>query len=237
MSWFFIPLTTAAISAAFGVVVLRRFLDNAKRHNLLWSVGLFAIAVAALCQALAELAGGWSEPVFRVYYFSAGVGPALWGAGTMYLVGNRRAADVFLYAMLALIAAQAVVCAVLPLDTSYFAGGQIETGVKAAATPMRVLIALMSSVGAIAMIVGALLSFRSSRRIHNLLIALGAIVFSAGGTIAGLFPEEGGLSTAGLYLGNLAGIVLVFVGFWMARTARTEASAATVAAAFVAPRP
>lgn len=237
MSWFFIPLATAGISAVFGAAVLRRFLENHKRHNLLWSVGLFAIAVAALCQAVAEYGGGWSEPVFRAYYFAAGIGPAMWGAGTMYLLGNRRAADAFLLAMLALIAAQGVVCATLPLDTSYFEGGQIETGVKAAATPMRVLIALMSSIGAIAMIVGALLSFRASHRAHNLLIALGAIVFSAGGSIAGLFPQEGGLSTAALYLGNLVGIMLVFVGFWMARGARAETSAAAVAAAFVAPRP
>jgi hypothetical protein len=237
MVWFVLPLATAGVSGAFGVAVLRRFLEGRKRHNLLWAVGLLAIMAAATCQLVAELAGGWPEPVFRLYYFMAGVGPATLGAGTVYLLKNRRAADYFLYAIAGLALAQAVACAVLPLESAYLTGGEVETGVKAAAPAMRYLIAILSTAGTVALVVGALLSWRATRHHHNLMIAAGSVVFATGGTIAGLLPHEGGLSTTALYLGNLVGIVLLFVGFWLARTTRVEPNATLVAAALVARGP
>jgi hypothetical protein len=222
---------TAAVSGVFALMVFRRFLVGRKRHNLLWSLGLLAIMGAALSQLVAEFSGAWPEAVFRFYYFLAGTGAAMLGAGTMYLLRKKRWADIFLYVVVALAGAQAVVCTVSPLNTSYLDAGEIETGVTAAAPAMRVLMVVLNIVGTAALLAGALLSFYATRRLHNLLIVAGTLVFASGGSIAGLFPEEGGASTVALYVGNLVGIVLLFLGFWLSHAAKSDplATAATVA--------
>jgi hypothetical protein len=237
MAWFVFPLATAVISGAFAAAVARRWLANRRRNNLLWALGLFAIMGAAACQLTAELSQGWPEAVYRLYYFLAGTSAAALGAGTMYLLKSQRAADYFLYAFAALAATQALVCAISPMDTSYLSAPEIESGVKAASPAMRYLTVTLNIMGTAALLAGALLSFGATRHAHNLLIAAGTVVFASGGSIAGLYPEEGGMSTAALYIGNLIGITLLFFGFWLARAARPEAPATVTAAAPVAPPP
>jgi len=237
MVWFVLPLATAGVAGAFGVAVLRRYLDGRKRHNLLWSLGLLAIMAAALCQLTAELAGSWPEAVYRLYYFLAGTSAAALGAGTMYLLNHRRAADLFLYAVAALSAVQAGVCAISPIDTAHLSAAEVESGVRAASPAMRALVVVLNIAGTGALLGGALLSYRASRHTHNLLIAAGTVVFASGGSVAGLFPQEGGLSTAALYVGNLVGIVLLFLGFWLARTSFADPASSAVAVALVARPP
>jgi hypothetical protein len=100
---------------------------------------------------------------------------------------------------------------------------------------MRVLTGVLNILGAGAMLVGAVVSYLATRRPHNLFILGGTIVFSVGGTIAGLFPNADE-STVALYIGNMVGIMLLFLGFWLGRPAQSTAAVTVAAAAWVGGR-
>lgn len=230
-SWVF-PAVTAAISAVFALVVLQRYLAARKRHQLLWTLGLLGMTAAALTQVIAAQAGHWPEGVYRTYYWLAGSLVGSLGAGTFYLIGRRKLADYFLYAVVALVALQAAVCAFSPVDSAALAASATQTGVRAASAPMRVLIVILNIAGAGAMLAGAILSWRSTKRVHNLLLIAGTVLFSIGGSTAGV-DATGDLSQWALYIGNLAGIVLLFAGFLLGRPApdRTQPQSQTAPAA------
>src|SRR5690348_1155250 len=93
------PTQTAAAAAAalvalaFGFSTLQRWLANRRRHELAWSVALAMFAVAAAAMA-AGAQGGWSGPVFRVFYlFGAIVNVPVLALGTVYLLGGQRRGD------------------------------------------------------------------------------------------------------------------------------------------------
>jgi hypothetical protein len=133
-----------------------------------------------------------------------------------------------------LIAVQAVVCAVTPLADTDLSAAHVESGAKIASVPMRILVVVLNVAGAAALIAGAVISYVTTKRPHNLLILAGSLVFSASGTIAGLFPS-GEASIGALYAGNLFGISLLFLGFLTGRPASAAATMATVSVATTVP--
>jgi len=228
------PAASAALSALFASLVLVRFLKSHKRHHLLWTLGLFGFAVAALLQLITNLSNGWAEGVYRVYYFLIGSLVATLGAGTVYLMNKPRVADLFLYAMLGLIAVQAVVCAATPIDTARLAAAGTETGVGIASVPMRILTVVLNIAGAGALVAGAVLSWRATKRPHNLVIIAGTALLSIGGGTAAVAPSESFAAWA-LYVGNLAGIALLFAGFLLSRPVGDASTAPAVATPFAPP--
>lgn len=214
-SWVF-PAASAAISAGFATLVMMRAVKGHKKHLFLWALGLYGFTAAAMAQVVADMNGGWPEGVYRAYYFLIGSLVATMGAGTVYLMNKPKVADLFLYAMIGLIGAQAAVCAITPIDTARLAAAGTETGVGIASVPMRILTIILSSVGDGALILGALLSWWKSKRTFNLVIAAGGIVLALGGGTAGVASSETFAAYA-LYIGNLAGIALLFAGFLLSR--------------------
>jgi len=154
---------------------------------------------------------------------------ATMGAGTMYLIGRRNIADYFLYAVIGLVAIQGIVCAVTFVDPAGLSPPGMETGVRAASAPMRILTVILNIAGAGAMLVGAGLSWHATKRVHNLVIVAGAVLFSIGGSTAGV-DVGGGVAQWALYLGNLSGIAALFVGFLLSRPAGDSKPTAPAAA-------
>lgn len=226
-NWVF-PAASATIAAVFATMLLLRFLDTRKRHHLLWMLGLYGFSVAAAAQVVQDLNGAWPEGLYRVYYFLIGSLVATMGAGTMYLLNKRKVADLFLYAMIGLMAVQAILCAVTPVDTALLASAGTETGVRAASGPVRILTVILSIVGAGALIAGAVVSWFATKRPHNLVIVIGAALLTYGGGTAAIASSESSSAYA-LYFGNLAGISLLFFGFLMSRPAPDAAPKAAVA--------
>lgn len=210
------PAASAAISAIFATLVLLRWLRGRKRHNLLWTLGLYGFAGAATAQVIADLNGGWPESVYRAYYFLIGSLVATMGAGTVYLMNRPKFADAFLYTIVGLIFAQAAVCAITPINAERLAESGTETGVGIASAPMRALTIILNTAGAGALLIGAILSWRGTKRPHNLVIAAGTILLSLGGGTAGV-ATSGSFAAYALYFGNLAGITLLFAGFLLSR--------------------
>ena len=165
-----------------------------------WAASLFAYAVASAALAWGS-AYGWDEVSFRVYYLFGGLlTAALLGAGSLMLAGQRWVTPVALvYVGLAVGIAMAE-----PL-TSPVSGEAIpEAQGHLDFVPMRLAAVLGNSLGTIAVVAVALLTFRR-RPLGNTLIVLG-VVAAAGTGLSGLGVAETAAFIA-------AGALLLYLGF------------------------
>ncbi len=210
-----VATAAALVALAFALSTFERWRFRHRRHELAWSIALLLFAVAAGALA-AGAQGGWSGPVFRTFYLlGAIVNVPVLALGTVYLlagvrVGDRVAAGVALFGAFA---AGVVVTAPFtrPLPVNELAQGSAVFG------PLpRVLAALGSAVGAVAIFCGAAWSAWRVRRTGaprrllwgNGLIALGTLILGASGTLNSVF---GAMTAFAVTL--LIGIVVIFGGF------------------------
>jgi hypothetical protein len=168
------------ISLRLSAELVRRYRRLRAARFLAWAAALAAFAVAAGALAWGA-AAGWSEAAFRVYYLGGALLTApLLGTGSLLLAGRRWAAPVALaYSGLAVGVALAV-----PLEQ---VGG---TDVPEAQDvlelwPARVLAIAGNSLGTLAVVAVAVLSFRR-RPLGNGLILAGVTVAAVGSGLAGL---------------------------------------------------
>lgn len=202
-----VSLAAAVISAIFAFLVFREWLARRKPYQIAWSVGLAMFTIAALAQFLAE-AYGWSDGVYRVYYFTAAPLVAVLGVGSAFLA-DRRLGLVFALYTIVLGAAFAWVVFTAPVDAA-----QLQQSIPAGwgfSGSVRIWSPLFTVPGSLALIGIALLSFWRSRLFFNLPIAAGAIVAAGSGALATF------KITWLLYLGELVGIALMFWGFLLSQ--------------------
>lgn len=169
-----------------------------------WSASLLAYAIASAALAWGS-AAGWNEASFRLYYVCGGLLTApLLGAGSLLLTGRRWAGPLALaYAGLAVGVGLAE-----PL-ASPVAGSSIpEAQAHLDLVPVRALAIAGNSLGTLAVVGVALLSFRR-RPLGNALIVAGVAAAAAGSAVAGMGVAQTSLFVAAaavlLYLGFLTG--------------------------------
>lgn len=217
----------ALVAVAFGLSTFERWLANRRRHELAWSVALAMFAVAAGAMA-AGAQGGWSGPVFRLFYlFGAIVNVPVLALGTIYLLAGSRHGDRWaaVVAMAAAFSAGVIVMAPFthPLPRDELAQGSHVFG------PLpRILAAVGSGGGAMVIFGGAAWSawrwWRSGPKpgsessakrvaVSNLFIALGTLILAASGLLNSVVGAMTGFS-----LTLVAGITVVFAGFLVATT-------------------
>ena len=238
----FLPVTSntalaagsALVSLAFGLSTLDRWSRRRRPHELAWTVAMALFFVAATSLWWAE-ARGWSEESFRVFFgFGAVVNVPWLGLGTVYLLAGKKAGDAVMRCLLVFSGFALGVVLTAPISGNV-AGTTLPTGKEHFGVLPRVLAAVGSSVPAVVIFAGAAWSawrvlrgatpavttaatrnVSSPRRLAagNILIALGALVLSASGTLAGRL----GADTA--FAVTLAvGISILFVGFLVASNA------------------
>jgi len=137
------------------------------------------VAAAALAWGAAD---GWSDAAFRVYYLAGALLTApLLGAGSLLLLGRRWAGPVALaYVGLAIGIALA-----MPL-AGIVAGDELpKAQVVLDFWPARLVAILANSLGTLAVVLVALMTFRR-RPLGNLLVLAGVAVAAAGSALAGL---------------------------------------------------
>ena len=161
------------------------------------------VAYAAASGALAwGAAAGWSDEAFRVYYLFGGLLTApLLGLGSLLLRGWTFAKPVVL--VYVGVAAGAAVAEPL---TAHVGG----TGIPDASEhldyfPLRILAIAGNSLGTLAVVAVALVTFRT-RPLGNALIVAGVTVAAAGSALVGLGEAESALSLA-------VAAVLLYAGF------------------------
>lgn len=202
-----VSIASAGISAVFSFLVFHQWMVHRKSYQLVWSLGLAMFAAAALMQGLAE-AYGWSVGVYKAYYFLAAPLVAVLGVGSAFLT-SRRGGLVFALYTGVLGAAFAWVVATATVDVAAFSL-PLPAG-QGFSESVRIWSPLFTVPGSLALIGIALYSFWRSRLTFNLWIAAGAVVAAASGSLATF-----GVGWA-LYLGELAGIALMFWGFLASR--------------------
>jgi len=238
-----LPFISCVVSLVFAFFVLRRYARRRGSHLLLWGIGMVLYGIGGFCEAYYS-AFGWNPLVFRLWYLCGAILVAAWlGQGTVYLLARRRWAHALmvLLALGSLYAAWRVFAAQLDpaLMTSGLHTGSELSG-RAIVTPgVRTLTPFFNTYGTLTLVGGAAYSawlfwrkrILLHRTIGNILIAAGAILPAFGGTFSRI-----GIPGA-LYLGELLGAVLMFIGFIRATTPMQAAGAGAQAPTTKAPSP
>jgi hypothetical protein len=162
---------------------------------------------------------GWSDPVFRLYFFFGAVANVPFLAlGTVYLLsGPERVdrADRWAAAVALAVAFAGGVVAVAPLRAAVPVDALIPQGSDVFDPLPRVLAAVASAGGALVVFGGAAwsaLRFRRGRMVAaNLLIATGTAVLSASGVLNSVADEMTGFAIT-----LVVGITVLFAGFLVA---------------------
>ena len=223
-----IPLASSIISFAFAFLVFKRYQRRRGAYLLLWGIGLIFYGIGGFCEFYYG-AFGWNTLIFRMWYLFGAILVAAWlGQGTVYLLAKRKWANA-LMALLALGSLYAVLRVFTAEIDPTLMTSSVHTGSElsghAIVTPgVRSLTPIFNLYGTVTLVGGALYSawifWRKRvllhRTIGNILIAVGAMLPAFGGT----FSRMG--VPAALYLGELFGVIIMFIGFVRATTPMEE---------------
>jgi hypothetical protein len=216
------------VAAGFALVTADRWHRRRLTHHGAWTIAmvLFAVGSFSLWWATAT---GWSSGVFRVFFTAGAVLNVSWLAlGSIALLAGDRVA-LPLTRVIALLSAFAIgVMAVAPTKKDFVASEFPQARDHFGVLP-RVLAAVGSGLPALIIILGALWSivrlvsrrspaFAGAKRelmvstnrlvASNVLIAIGTLVLSASGSLAGRLGEEQAFTVT-----LSVGVVILFVGF------------------------
>jgi len=216
------------VATGFALVTADRWHRRRLTHHGAWTIAmlLFGVGSFALWWAAST---GWSGGVFRVFFTAGAVLNVSWLAlGSIALLFGDRIA-VPLARIVAMLSAFAIgVMVVAPSKREFVASEFPQARDHFGALP-RVLAGVGSGVPALVILVGAMWSivrllrgrFVTARELRkrplistkrlvlsNLLVALGTLVLSASGSLAGRLGEEQAFAVT-----LSVGVVILFVGF------------------------
>jgi hypothetical protein len=217
----FLPFLSTLVTFAFAAAVFIRYLRRHGPHLLLWTIGLLFFGIATLAEVW--LAFSFNAVVLKLWYLGGAMLTAAWlGQGSVHLLVRRRGVAWSLTGILAavsLLAAVLVLSAPITSAASVYQVAQpISSQYKDILTRGGATIALtilLNIYGTVTLVGGAIYSaiifFRKhvlvNRMIGNILIAVGALAPA----MAGAFVRLGLVD--GLYLSELVGVVLMYIGF------------------------
>ena len=164
-----------------AVLLTRHYLLKHRAFTFWWSVAFWLAFIAAITDFISYILQGWSLLQYRAYLFSAATLVAYMGAGTVYLF-SQKLGRIYVCLMSIIALAMMYTLSITPVQgiLNMPAGEQAQGFVPEG---IGIYFALLSGIGAMALFLGALYSWYRSRLSFNLWIALGALVFSAGGAV------------------------------------------------------
>jgi len=229
-----VPFTSAVVSIIFALIVFRRYARKRGTHLLLWGLGMTFYAIGGFCEAYFG-AFGWNQFIFRSWYLFGAILVAAWlGQGTVYLLAKKRIANITMTILLVASIYAAVRVFTAQLDPSLLTAsahtGSELSGHAIVTSGIRTLTPFFNIYGVVTLVGGAVYSawifFRKRVLLHrvigNILIAVGALAPAFGGAFS-RFGVPGAL-----YIGELFGAVLMFIGFIRATTPMKEEQPETV---------
>lgn len=223
-----LPICSALVSFIFAAFVFRRYWIRHGQHLLLWTIGMIFYGIGGFCEAFYGIFG-WNPLIFRLWYLFGAILVAAWlGQGTVYLLARPRVATISmivlglgsLYALVRVFGAELDPT----LMTSSLHTGSELSGKAIVSGGVRSLTPFFNLYGTVTLVGGALYSafifWRKRvllhRAIGNVLIATGAILPAFGGSFS-RFGIPGAL-----YISELLGAILLFIGFLRATTPMGE---------------
>ncbi len=206
----YFPLVTFLVSLALALLLARQYARRRKLHQLVWTVSLGLLALAALIAFLGNPdVVGWSEALYRAYLPLTAIPVGLIGLGVLLLFKNHprwsQAYALYWAGTAALILG---IVAVTPLaDTSTLAAQGPNVGGRF--LPLFGAVSILQTVpGAAVFIGGGVYSWWIDRtRRYGLVLAVGGILF----TVAGSSSRLGG--SAVFFLLTAVAAIVTFAGF------------------------
>ncbi len=219
-----LPFTSTVVAVTFAVAVLARYRRRQGLHLLFWGLGLVLYSMGTFAEFYSAFA--WNPLVFRLWYIGGALLAAAWlGQGTVYLFVRRG--NLAHYLAAGLIAASVLAVVVMfatPLEESAFDTGTPLSAQYKQIMPedalVRRLTPLFNIYGTLWLVGGAAYSawifWRKRVFLHrvigNVFIAVGALMPAVGGSLSRLGATEF------LYISELLGVILMFIGFVRATT-------------------
>lgn len=220
----YIPVFSTIVTFAFTLAVFQRYQKKGGKHLLFWSVGLFLYGLGTLSEVV--LGFVFNEWALKVWYLTGAMLTAAWlGQGSIHLLFRKNRWAEYLMYLLAVVSIVALVLIFLAPLTGKQAGynfaGTVSGQYKEILERSGWLIFLtiiLNIYGTLGLVGGAgysaFLFWRkkvlAERMFGNILIAFGAISPAMAGTLV-----KAGIVDA-LYLSELLGAILMFIGFVLA---------------------
>jgi hypothetical protein len=218
----FLPYLSTIVTFVFAIAVYNRYRQRGGMHLLLWAFGLLLYGIGTLTEVILGLS--FSVFALKIWYLTGAMLTAAWlGMGTVHLLIRKGNTAMILTWVLAGISVLAFILVMMAPVTStvYDVSRPVSEQYKEIFTRNGLIILLtilLNIYGTLTLVGGAIYSaylfwrkkILVNRMFGNILIAVGALSPAMGGSLlrAGL--------TDMLYLSELIGAILMFIGFLMA---------------------
>ena len=226
----YLPLLSTIVTFAFAAAVFNRYRQRGGVYLLLWAIGLFLYGLGTLSEVILSLT--FNVFVVKLWYLTGAMLTAAWlGMGTVHLLIRKgNTAQILTWILAAVSALALIFIFTAPVNSvAYNVARPVSEQYKEILTRNGLIILLtilLNLYGTITLVGGAIYSaflfwrkkILANRMYGNILIAAGALSPAMGGTFlrAGLVDM--------LYLSELVGAVLMFIGFILATSGKGDAS-------------
>jgi hypothetical protein len=214
----YIPIITTIFSTFFSVVMWRHYMTRKKAYLLWWFIGIVTFAVGTLTESLHALLG-WYDQIVRLWYISGALlGGYPLAQGSVYLLMNRRFADVSAIFWTTVIITASICVWLSPIRIPD--GFEYKlTGRVFAWEWVRLFSPFINMYSLLFLVGGAVYSAmqyfrkdpRGARFRGNILIAIGGLLPGIGGT----FTRMGYVNV--LFVTELIGLVMIYLGYRLIR--------------------
>jgi len=218
----FLPYLSTIVTFIFALAVYNRYRQRGGIHLLLWTVGLLLYGIGTLSEVILGLT--FSVFALKIWYLTGAMLTAAWlGMGTVHLLirkGNMAMILTWVLLGVSVLAFLLVLFASVT-STAYDVTHPASEQYKEVFTRSGLIIfltILLNIYGTLTLVGGAIYSaylfwrkkILVNRMFGNILIAVGALSPAMGGSLlrAGL--------TDMLYMSELLGAILMFIGFLLA---------------------
>ena len=232
-----IPFLSTLVTFAFAAAVFSRFLKRRGAHLLFWTIGLLFYGIGTLAEVI--LGFTFNGLVLKLWYLSGAMLTAAWlGQGTIHLLVRKGRLAWILTGLLAAVSILAATLILLPPLSTTTPAYQLTQAISSQYKQFLtrgsltiILTILLNIYGTLTLVGGAIYSaiifwrkrVMLNRMIGNILIAAGALAPAMAGSFVRM-----GLADA-LYLSELIGVVLMYIGFIQATTVPVREVAPVVA--------
>ena len=232
-----LPFISTLVVFVFAYFVLQRYRQRGGMHTLLWGIGFVMYGLGTFSEAY--LAFGYSSFILHSWYlFGAILTPAWLGQGTIFLLIRRRnVANILLIVLIVASLFTALHVFSLPTKDALYDVAKPVSGqykdIMERTTLTTTLLAVFAAYGTLALVGGALYSayifwrkrILPHRVLGNVLLAAGALSPALGGVLVAR-----GLGDF-LFISELLGAIVMFVGFRYATSQQPAAAKQRVQAA------
>lgn len=226
----YLPYLSTLVTFVFTIAVFNRYRQRGGVYLLLWAIGLLLYGIGTLSEVILGLT--FNVIVLKLWYLTGAMLTAAWlGTGTVHLLIRRGNAAQILTGIAAAVSVLALILIfAAPVNSmAYDVTRPVSEQYKAILTRSGLIIlltVLLNLYGTITLVGGAIYSaflfwrkkILANRMYGNILIAAGALSPALGGT----FLRTGLVDF--LYLSELVGAILMFIGFVLATSGQSEAS-------------